>query len=341
MEFSDYQCPVCKQSFKNGDDVVVCPECGAPHHRECYEESGHCFFEDRHSDGFSFENTVENGNRSEETGDYIVCPRCKFENEKTSFYCNNCGFPLNEKDRGTQNTSQSDSGGQYSNPYSGGFQGMPFGVGFGPGSANMFDPLAGMDGEEQIADNVKVSEAAKFIGKTTQYFLPVFKNIRDKRGFRFNFSAMIFAESYFLYRKITVLGVIVSLFLLATTVASAAVMMTPEWNADYQSLMEMIQSGVNVSVFSKEFAFMYLPLGIQGARLIVRVLCGIFANKLYYKHCEKQINRIKNDSTVTDLNKTLETKGGVNLPLAVSFYAAGFVVTQICNFISSGGSFML
>ena len=103
----------------------------------------------------------------------------------------------------------------------------------------------------------------------------------------------------------------------------------------------MIQSGVNVSVFSKEFAFMYLPLGIQGARLIVRVLCGIFANKLYYKHCEKQINRIKNDSTVTDLNKTLETKGGVNLPLAVSFYAAGFVITQICNFISSGGSFML
>ena len=35
MDFTKYTCPVCGETFQNGDDVVVCPECGAPHHREC------------------------------------------------------------------------------------------------------------------------------------------------------------------------------------------------------------------------------------------------------------------------------------------------------------------
>ena len=45
MEFTQYNCPVCKKQFEKGDDIVVCPECGAPHHRECYEQNGKCFFD--------------------------------------------------------------------------------------------------------------------------------------------------------------------------------------------------------------------------------------------------------------------------------------------------------
>ena len=55
MEFTEYKCPVCDKQFKKGDDVVVCPECGTPHHRECYEKEGHCHFADRHGADFSFE----------------------------------------------------------------------------------------------------------------------------------------------------------------------------------------------------------------------------------------------------------------------------------------------
>lgn len=53
MEFTEYKCPVCDKQFKKGDDVVVCPECGTPHHRECYEKEGHCHFADRHGADFS------------------------------------------------------------------------------------------------------------------------------------------------------------------------------------------------------------------------------------------------------------------------------------------------
>lgn len=52
MDFYKYKCPVCNKQFKEGDDIVVCPECGTPHHRECYEQEEHCFYQDKHSQNF-------------------------------------------------------------------------------------------------------------------------------------------------------------------------------------------------------------------------------------------------------------------------------------------------
>ena len=49
--YTGYHCPVCGKAFVQGDDVVVCPDCGAPHHRECYRRLGHCALEDKHASG--------------------------------------------------------------------------------------------------------------------------------------------------------------------------------------------------------------------------------------------------------------------------------------------------
>lgn len=48
ISYTDLSCPVCHQPFKADDDVVVCPVCGAPHHRECYRKEGHCAYADTH-----------------------------------------------------------------------------------------------------------------------------------------------------------------------------------------------------------------------------------------------------------------------------------------------------
>ena len=47
-------CPVCKKEFEIGDDVVFCPECGTPHHRECYKQIGHCANRQLHGTGYDF-----------------------------------------------------------------------------------------------------------------------------------------------------------------------------------------------------------------------------------------------------------------------------------------------
>ncbi len=52
--YENILCPVCKQPFSDNDDVVVCPDCGTPHHRECYKYVGHCVNHALHKTGFSF-----------------------------------------------------------------------------------------------------------------------------------------------------------------------------------------------------------------------------------------------------------------------------------------------
>lgn len=49
MDFKNYFCPVCNNKFTDDDDVVVCPECGTPHHRNCYFSNGGCFNADKHN----------------------------------------------------------------------------------------------------------------------------------------------------------------------------------------------------------------------------------------------------------------------------------------------------
>ena len=41
-------CSLCHAYLFEDDDVVCCPVCGAPHHRECYEQLGHCALEKDH-----------------------------------------------------------------------------------------------------------------------------------------------------------------------------------------------------------------------------------------------------------------------------------------------------
>ncbi len=50
MDFKsgEISCVRCKAYLFNEDDVVFCPVCGAPHHRECYNALGHCALEELH-----------------------------------------------------------------------------------------------------------------------------------------------------------------------------------------------------------------------------------------------------------------------------------------------------
>ena len=56
MDFTKFHCPVCNKNFLENDDVVVCPECGTPHHRECYKLTGKCFNEALHGTDISVDN---------------------------------------------------------------------------------------------------------------------------------------------------------------------------------------------------------------------------------------------------------------------------------------------
>lgn len=328
MEFTDYTCPVCDERFKNGDDVVVCPECGTPHHRECFENNGHCFYEEKHKEGFSFERMSENDDESNnESVNTVICPNCKAENERTSFYCHSCSFPLNERDR-TQNTNTNNT-----NPQGGFNRGANGPFGFGTAGMPAFDPLAGLNSEEEIADGVKAGEAAKFIGKSTQYYLTVFKNIKSVNKSRFNFSAFFTSGAFFIYRKMAAVGVLISLLVIGLTVGATYMRMSGEWISQYNSLLDQLSNGGQINPLSAENLWLFIPTLLTTLRLVIMFVCGLTANRAYYKHCSKKINEIKQEEQRDDVNKVLEERGGVNLPMAISFFAAIAVIYEICNFL--------
>lgn len=47
-ENQNLSCGLCHAYLFEEDDVVYCPVCGAPHHRECYNHIGHCALEEFH-----------------------------------------------------------------------------------------------------------------------------------------------------------------------------------------------------------------------------------------------------------------------------------------------------
>ena len=55
FRFTNEKCPVCNNTFEHDDDIVVCPECGTPHHRECYIENKSCANNHKHSEDFRWE----------------------------------------------------------------------------------------------------------------------------------------------------------------------------------------------------------------------------------------------------------------------------------------------
>ena len=105
MIYKDINCPGCGRPFEENDDVVVCPECATPQHRECYEKENRCVNADLHSDGYEWKTEEqpqktslfrkkEEENQNTDTGENSPCPNCGHMNPKGTKQCSKCGMKL-------------------------------------------------------------------------------------------------------------------------------------------------------------------------------------------------------------------------------------------------------
>ena len=58
-ELKNVKCGLCNNLFEDNDDVVFCPDCGAPAHRSCWQREGECVYADRHGSGFRWSSPAE------------------------------------------------------------------------------------------------------------------------------------------------------------------------------------------------------------------------------------------------------------------------------------------
>ena len=101
MDLNGQKCPACGRNFDHDDDIVVCPVCGTPQHRACWDERGECVNASRHAEGYVWQPEAagyraepQPEEQTENKQGTQVCPICGAENNPNSLSCTNCGAPL-------------------------------------------------------------------------------------------------------------------------------------------------------------------------------------------------------------------------------------------------------
>ena len=93
MDYLGEKCPVCNKEFTADDDIVVCPDCGTPHHRECYAANGKCAHEEYHFIGRRWEKKADDKLASTQM---ITCKYCGMTNIGEADTCKYCGAKLGD-----------------------------------------------------------------------------------------------------------------------------------------------------------------------------------------------------------------------------------------------------
>ena len=294
-------CPVCGLTFTEDDDVVVCPTCGTPHHRECYENSGGCAHEEQHNEGFTF---------------VSAAPA-----DDDSSYNNTAESSAESDPNNSQESSQA-------NPFE---------------SDTFNSPFGHVITDNETINDVPVGDLKKFIGPAWMYYIPLFyAKIKGLRIFRINLSAMLGSYAWLLSRKFYLLGIVsalinfISYFFMNFYEAYAK-------NSGAELTIDALLSNKDPYILIGYFIYVF----VSNIPFVLRILTGIFANKLYMNKCIKTVKQINHSSeNAEQFNAKLSKKGGLSMVLlflSAALYASYIILvqrgvimelmTQLVNFI--------
>ncbi len=289
--FKGQKCPYCGQVFSENDDIVVCPECGTPHHRGCYFEHKMCANAHKHG---SFEWTPEMPHTNAGNGAPVICPRCGKQNPPLSLFCNACGMELGDvragesADAGAQQRPLEPYGGQAG---TGGAQ--PDGRGYADPFGGYGDPFGGARPVREVIDDntefdgIKARDWAGYIGPaSTPYYLANFK-VQDvyKRKTAFTWSAAIVPYAYFAYRRVWWAAIVTAVLSLVLSVPSSLIMMVEMGVSPFAFTISQYNTLGTINVVC---SLLYLAL---------RLVCGIYAVYIFRRDAAKRLGRIVRGET--------------------------------------------
>lgn len=280
INFTGCTCDVCNEKFTTESDVVVCPECGTPHHRHCYNKLGHCVHEDKHSENFEWKAPEQNFHYNDNR-----CPRCQTQNPKDALFCENCGISL------APQAKQSHSEGPIP-PNFEEFKQMHQ-------KTSVVPPVLPKSLEGEF-DGVSYKDMAIYIGESAPYYIYHFKNLAAKiKHFRpFCWSAFFFDGFYYLYRKMWLEALSI---LIISSIFAAPSMMVMFTDAGLIS-SDILASFGNIDTL--------IMLG-SALTFAYKVFLGYWAIPRYQKKVCRDIKRLKAQSASNnDFYQTLVKKSG-------------------------------
>ncbi len=275
--FENKLCPVCRERFRDGDDITVCPECGTPHHRACYFKLNKCGLEEYHAEGF-----VWNGRLPDEPAPSITATPSAAEirsgvPEPIERKTNNLSDDPDTDVPETDDTEKSDE----ENNKTIEILGLPDLDSNMFGGADMGDPIKELytminDGAKGD-DGVSMQELIAYTGTSIWHYSRAFRSFRSKgengkkRVTSFNLCSGLFSPIFQFYRKMDVLGVI----LLAVSVLP--------------SILIMSLTGGNMA----QSTFYRLDTLLGLINVVECVLLCLFGDYLFYKQAVRRILKVR------------------------------------------------
>ena len=304
-KYTGFQCIICQKQFADTDDIVVCPDCGTPYHRSCFQASGKCINTSLHAVGGSWQ-SVQNEHRRKLGGK--TCPHCGFVNLPESETCSACQNPLEQESQQTEQPEE-----------------MIFTI--PEGSQFVFqaaDPCCGMSPEDDM-EGERLGDVASFVRTNTLYYIPLFRRFRDSGSkISLNLPCVLFPYLYFANRKMWFMS-IVSIFIwivcglpgmflgmldnLTNTAYLNELHSIYGTNTDVMQMIEKLTTFL--SAHEQFFDSLETPLLVLG--LVFRVLLCLFGNYLYFRFVLKSVKKIREISPTQAIrNAMLTAEGGTN-----------------------------
>lgn len=297
-------CAVCHAYLFDDDDVVYCPECGAPHHRDCYNSIGHCAYADAHGT----ENQYKKPDFTDEEkkaeipppAGTVTCEICGANYGSENSKCPECGAP-NFKSVG--------------------------------GAFAQFDFLGGVDENLDLGNGVKASEARRFVFTNTRRYIPKFAEMKLGKKAGWNWFSFLFPCGWFLSRKMYKAGIITGILSICFSMLTIP-LQTAISTYDVSTVSNYSQLFSTVLADASKIGVSVLALFAAGAvlQLILRLICAIFGDRIYRDYAIETIAGIKRDSD--DIDYDYHKKGGTNfLLLLLGFFAVQYIPAIIAAFL--------
>ncbi len=291
LKIEGCSCARCKAYLFSEDDIVYCPECGAPHHRECYEALGHCAVAELHGTEleYSREKVLEAIEKEQEKKDnekleeeskteHTVCSKCGENYDFELMHCPRCSFPNVAKINGFKE----------------------------------FDFLGGVPADYMLDENVTAEDAKRFVASNTHRYIPKFATMNSKNKVSWNWMAFLFPCQWMLSRKMFKNGILLGILAITVTLLSVPINQVI-LNMGTGASMDMASLITALSEAMPDMQIATIVLTLIGAFLDIgiRLFAALFGDYIYKKHTISQVKKIKAESE--DIAFDYRKYGGVNL----------------------------
>lgn len=338
MNYESLVCQHCGKTMHDGEDIVVCPVCATPQHRECWLQAGHCANDSLHSSGYIWkkENKTETETRNQAASDSVVCHICGSENPNDSLHCGNCGALFGEVKNenpvcancGTKN----DSDARHCKNC-----GAPLVAQGGFFNVNPYMRNSEFK-EDDLIGGEKAGEIAMYTQASSHRYLRKFRRFADGKKLSVNFAAFFFAPYWFFYRKLYKAGafflvVFATVSMMLSGLTAEITAYADEFLGSYSEFNYETATEEEIAAYEAEvqkasekfFNKAKKPVAITAAvNFGMSLIAALVADRLYYKKVFADMKMISDTVRDDNMRKLMIARRGGLSALAFTASVLGY-----------------